>query len=210
MGSQQRVKIPAFYSKIKLQNFTKLSNTFSKTPSLSFLRLRTAKAPSERYKSVSIQKLRKAGSTQNWQNRKGTETLCFASNLQQFCNISETFLQPVCVFRNSTESPRRTVKIKRFLFRCNCHYLRTGLSTARPFRSLLRTVDLSTQKWGTALTCKLIFFVDSMFDSLKSPSFIYIYFRREGYKANRSHTYVFFFFFFSFIFLEAPHDELTL
>jgi hypothetical protein len=78
----------------------------------------------------------KARSTLNWQNRNKTQTRCLATNLQQFRNIYEIH---ICVFCNSTESLRWSVKSKRFLFCCKFHCLQTGLSAEWTFRCLLRT-----------------------------------------------------------------------
>jgi len=71
----------------------------------------------------------KLGHFSGWVHNKlgggGTETKQKLSVSWQICNSSATFikllLQLVCVFCNSTESRRRSIKIKRFLFCCNFH-----------------------------------------------------------------------------------------
>jgi len=93
-------------------------------------------------------------------NKKKTQTKQKLSVPWQFCNTYET--PATCVFCNSTEPPRRTIKIKRFLFRCIFRYLKTSISAVRTFSQCDADMNLATRKWSTEETCKLTFFVYSM------------------------------------------------
>jgi len=166
VGSHQRVKIPAFYS-IKICRNSQGSQWRSPKlhPCHSHVRLRTGNS--------TICKCTSLSESSHWSDSRGkrfvrlgppktdkTENKQKLGVWRQIYNISETLLHPGHVFCNSTESPDG--KDQKFRFCCNCHYLRTGLSTARIIHSVLRIMDLSTQKLSTSLKCKLIFFVDSM------------------------------------------------
>ena len=82
-------------------------------------------------------------------------------------------LQLVCVFCNSTESRRRSIKIKTFVL------LQFSLPEDRSQRSveLLQCdedTDLTTRKWSMEETYKLIFFVYSMLASPKKTTVVVI------------------------------------
>ena len=129
----------------------------------------------------------KFGSPLNWQDRKTTETLCFAKNLQKFRNIFEKICSLHVFFCNSAESRRRSVMIKRFPFCFQLHPLQAGLSTMWTFRSVLRTKDLTAGKCSKQETCELIFFACWPHPK-QHILFFFWYFWCEEHKASRSHS----------------------
>jgi hypothetical protein len=130
--------------------------------------------------------------TEGEQNRNSVFCDKSTTIWQHLWNLSATSF----VFWNSTESRRRSVKIKSFLFCCKFHYLQAVLSAVGTFRRA-EDVDLTAGMWSTGETCKFIFFVCLMFATPKNaPGFIYLfwYLWFEECKASCSRAYVLIFF----------------
>jgi hypothetical protein len=117
--------------------------------------------------------------------RNKTETQCFMTNLQQFCNIYETSPATCLCFLQLYRVPSPVDKDKNVSV-----LLQFLLPEDRSQRSvdLLQCdedMDLTTRKWSMEETCKLIFFVYSMLASPKNARHFALFIS----DASRGHAY---------------------